>query len=94
MEKRSERNKALYDRVNKEISKKVQKKSNQDFESTNETLKSINPNLFGGEASSIKEEKPTMDPHKKKIFITTLVFIGLAILIVALAVVIFYGTKN
>lgn len=92
MEKRTERNKQLYKEVDKKIADIAKKNSNREFENTNNTLKSINPNLFGKQ-----EEKETIikpkDSHKKKIIITSIIFVALLILIIGLAVVIYYATK-
>ena len=92
MEKRTERNKTLYDKVNKEIEKAAKKHSNEDFKATNEKLKNINPELFG-ETNTKIEKKEKLDPSKKKALKTTLIFIILVIIIILLAVVIYYGNK-
>ena len=92
MEKRTERNKQLYKEVDKKIDDIAKNNSNREFENTNNTLKSINPNLFGKQ-----EEKEIVinpkDSHKKKIIITSIIFVALLILIIGLAVVIYYATK-
>jgi len=92
MEKRTERNKQLYKEVDKKIADIAKKNSNREFENTNNTLKSINPNLFGKQEEKEATIKPK-DSHKKKIIITSIIFVALLILIIGLAVVIYYATK-
>ena len=41
MQKRTDRNKSLYERIDREIEKVANKNSNKEFQSTNETLKNI-----------------------------------------------------
>ena len=92
MEKRTERNKQLYKEVDKKIADIAKKNSNREFENTNNTLKSINPNLFGKQEERETTIKPK-DSHKKKLIITSIIFVALLILIIGLAVVIYYATK-
>ena len=92
MDKRIERNKQLYKEVDKKIADIAKKKSNKDFENTNNTLKSINPNLFGGKEEVVVNQKEK-DSHKTKILITFIIFFILLLLIIGIAVVIYYATK-
>lgn len=92
MEKRTERNKQLYKEVDKKIADIAKKNSNREFENTNNTLKSINPNLFGKQEENEIVIKPK-NSHNKKIIITSIIFVALLILIIGLAVVIYYATK-
>ena len=58
MQKRSDRNKSLYDKVDREIEKVASKNSNKEFKDTDETLKTIDPGFFGGEVkNNDKKEK-------------------------------------
>ena len=92
MDKRIERNKQLYKEVDKKIADIAKKKSNKDFENTNNTLKIINPNLFGvNEETVVTTNKK--DSHKIKILITSIIFFVLLLLIIGIAVVIYYATK-
>ena len=92
MDKRIERNKQLYKEVDKKIADIAKKKSNKDFENTNNTLKIINPNLFGvNEETVVTTNKK--DSHKTKILITSIIFFVLLLLIIGIAVVIYYATK-
>ncbi len=92
MEKRVERNKKLYEEVNKEISKRAKAHSNEAFKETNATLKAINPALFGGEK---KETSTTLKESKlsKKTKITLIIFISLVLLVIGIVVGVYYGTK-
>ena len=90
MEKRIDRNKQLYKEVDKKIADIAKKKSNKDFENTNNTLKSINPNLFGGNENTNVNEHPKKS-HKN--LITVIIFSSLLVLIIGMAVVIYYATK-
>ena len=92
MDKRIERNKQLYKEVDKKIADIAKKKSNKDFENTNNTLKTINPNLFGGSEEVVGETNQN-DSHKSKTLITSLIFFVLLLLIIGIAVVIYYATK-
>lgn len=92
MKKRVERNHKIYEYVNNEIRKKVQANSNMEFKNTNETLKSINPALFGNDVK--KQEKTTKsNSNKKNLLISSIIFSVLVILIIIIAVVIYYATK-
>ena len=92
MEKRSERNKQLYKEVDKKIADIAKKNSNREFENTNNTLKGINPNLFGGQ-QEVTESKKQTSSHDKKLIVTSIVFVILLLLIIGIAVVIYYATK-
>ena len=92
MEKRSERNKQLYKEVDKKIADIAKKNSNKEFENTNNTLKGINPNLFGGQQEVTESKKQSSSPDKKLI-INSIVFVILLLLIIGIAVVIYYATK-
>ena len=92
MDKRIERNKQLYKEVDKKIADIAKKKSNKDFENTNNTLKTINPNLFGGNEEVVVTANKK-DSHKTKILITSIIFFVLLLLIIGIAVVIYYATK-
>ena len=92
MDKRIERNKQLYKEVDKKIADIAKAKSNKDFENTNNTLKNINPNLFGGNEEEVVEVNQK-DSHKAKTLITSLIFFVLLLLIIGIAVVIYYATK-
>ena len=92
MEKRVERNKKLYEEVNKEISKRAKAHSNEAFKETNATLKAINPELFGGEkkdSSIVRKENKLSNKTK----ITLIVFISLVLLVIGIIVGVYYGTK-
>lgn len=92
MQKRTDRNKSLYERIDREIEKVANKNSNKEFQSTNETLKNIDPELFGGD---IKQEskQSKINPQQKKILTTGFIFILLTIIIILLAVVIYNANK-
>ena len=92
MEKRSERNKQLYKEVDKKIADIAKKNSNRDFENTNNTLKSINPDLFGNQEQAVTLKKKT-NSHNKKLIVYSIIFVILLILILGIAVVIYYATK-
>lgn len=92
MEKRSERNKQLYKEVDKKIADIAKKNSNKEFENTNNTLKGINPNLFGGQ-QEVTESKKQTSSHDKKLVVTSIIFVILLLLVVGIAVVIYYATK-
>lgn len=87
MQKRTERNKRLYEEVNAIIAEMEKKKLNKDFEDSNKTLQEINPALFGG------KEKETTKKKSKKNLIVAIVIVVIIILIISLAVGIYYGTK-
>lgn len=89
MEKRVDRNRDLYEKVNKEIENKVKAHSNKDFDETKKTLSSIDPDYFG-EGSLIKKTK---EHNKRKVPTALIVFIIVVILIIILAVVIYCGRK-
>lgn len=92
MQKRTDRNKSLYERIDREIEKVANKNSNKEFQSTNETLKNIDPELFGGDIK--QESKPSkINPQQKKILTTGVIFILLTIIIILLAVVIYNANK-
>ena len=92
MQKRTDRNKSLYERIDREIEKVANKNSNKEFQSTNETLKNIDPELFGGDIK--QESKPSkINPKQKKILTTGFIFILLTIIIILLAVVIYNANK-
>ena len=86
MEKRTERNKKLYEQVNKEIKAKAMHSSNEDFKGTSNTLKSINPQLFGNGSEDDIVETKTTTPKKKKVLIPIIVLAVLIILIVIIAI--------
>ena len=92
MDKRIERNKQLYKEVDKKIADIAKTKSNKDFENTNNTLKSINPTLFGGNEEVVSNTNPK-ETHNTKNLITSIIFIVLLLLIIGIAVVIYYATK-
>ena len=92
MEKRSERNKQLYKEVDKKIADIAKKNSNRDFENTNNTLKSINPDLIGKQEQAVTLKKKT-NSHNKKLIVNSIIFVILLILIIGIAVVIYYATK-
>ena len=92
MQKRSDRNKSLYDKVDREIEKVASKNSNKEFKDTDETLKTIDPGFFGGEVKN-NDKKEKLNPNQKKILMTGLVFILLTIIIILLAVVIYNANK-
>ena len=92
MEKRTERNKQLYKEVDKKIADIAKRNSNKEFENTNNTLKSINPNLFGKNEEVVVQTKK-VDSHKNKLIATFIIFSVLLVLIIGLAVVIYYATK-
>ena len=92
MEKRSERNKQLYKEVDKKIADIAKKNSNRDFENTNNTLKSINRDLFGNQEQAVTLKKKT-NSHNKKLIVNSIIFVILLILIIGIAVVIYYATK-
>ena len=92
MDKRIERNKQLYKEVDKKIADIAKANSNSEFENTNNTLKNINPNLFGGNEEVVGETNQN-DSHKSKTLITSLIFFVLLLLIIGIAVVIYYATK-
>ncbi len=96
MEKRVNRNQELYKQVNEQIKAKVQKNSNDEFKHTQNTLKSINPQLFGKHEDDQKviEESKEGKLDKKKIVTTALIFIGILILIIVIAVVISLWQKG
>ena len=92
MQKRTDRNKSLHERIDREIEKVANKNSNKEFQSTNETLKNIDPELFGGDIK--QESKPSkINPQQKKILTTGFIFILLTIIIILLAVVIYNANK-
>ena len=75
MQKRTDRNKSLYERIDREIEKVANKNSNKEFQSTNETLKNIDPELFGGDIK--QESKPSkINPQQKKILTTGFIFLN------------------
>ena len=92
MEKRIERNKQLYKEVDRKIAEIAKKNSNRDFENTNNTLKGINPNLFGGQQEETLNKRQS-NSHDKKLISSTIVFVTLLLLIIGIAVVIYYATK-
>lgn len=87
MQKRTERNQKLYEEINAVIAEMEKKKLNKDFADSNKTMQEINPALFGGQTNSNTKTK------KKKNIVIPLVFLGITLLIIILAVVIYYGTK-
>lgn len=93
MDKRSERNKQLYKEVDKKIADIAKKNSNKEFENTNNTLKSINPNLFGKKDEETKTVFKPNNSHKKRLIVTTIIFVVLLLLIIGIAVGIYYATK-
>ena len=92
MQKRTDRNKSLYERIDREIEKVANQNSNKEIQSTNEKLKNIDPELFGGDIK--QESKPSkIKPQQKKILTTGFIFILLTIIIILLAVVIYNANK-
>ena len=91
MQTRMERNKSLHEKIDREIQKVANKNSNKEFKDTNETLKTIDPEFFGGEKQK-NENKEKLNTNQKKILRTGLVFIILTIIIL-LAVVIYNANK-
>lgn len=93
MEKRTDKNKELYQKVNQQIAEIAKKKSNEDFKITEHTLKEINPQLFADqdlvEEESQKEEKPKSNLK----LLLSITFIILIILIILIVVVILNGKK-
>ena len=92
MQKRTDRNKSLHERIDREIEKVANQNSNKEFQSTNEKLKNIDPELFGGEVKQ-ENKQNKLNPQQKKILTTGLIFILLTIIITLLAVVIYNGNK-
>ena len=88
MNKRVEKNKKLYEYVNAEIAKKAKQNSNENFKSTNDTLKDINPALFGGDPGFTNQTKKH-NLKNKNLIISSIIFIFVVLLIILLAVVIF-----
>ncbi len=93
MKKRVDRNQKIYEYVNNEIRKKAQANSNVEFKNTNETLKSINPALFGNSTNVNQENNIKLKSNNKNLLISSIVFSIIVILIIAVAVVIYYATK-
>lgn len=92
MQKRTDRNKSLHEKIDREIEKVANQNSNKEFQSTNEKLKNIDPELFGGEVKQ-ENKQNKLNPQQKKILTTGLIFILLTIIIILLAVVIYNGNK-
>ena len=92
MKKRVDRNKKLYEEVEKEIIRRATASSNNTFKETNATLKAINPDLFGGEKQLVQPKKSSKKLSKKTIA-SLIVFIVLVILVILVVVGVYYGTK-
>ncbi len=91
MEKRTERNKQLYEKIEAKIRESAQEKENS--KKSDEILKSIDSNLFADKNNeSIVEGKKEEKPKTNKTLIYALCFTILVIIIIVL-VVIFCG-KN
>ena len=82
MIKRTERNKQLYKEIDKKIADIAKKHSNKAFDDTNNTLKSINPNLFGEQDSSNVVKQKKNNSQYKKVIITAIIFAFLFVLII------------
>ena len=91
MLKRTERNKKLYEDVNKEIARRAKAHSNEAFKATSNTLKSIDPDLFGGSKTNTFNQKSVSS--KKKLKTSIILFVSLVIVVILLIVGIYYGTK-
>ena len=91
MLKRTERNKKLYEEVNKEIARRAKAHSNDAFKATSNTLKNINPDLFGESKTENFNKKEISS--KKKLKTSIILFVSLVIVIILLIVGIYYGTK-
>lgn len=87
MEKRTVRNKKLYDEVNRKIKEKALHSSNDDFKNTSNTLKNINPQLFGNDDDSITT-KPNKNAFKIKKYLPIIVLLIVIILVVVIAILI------
>ena len=92
MKKRVDRNKKLYEEVEKEIIRRANASSNNTFKETNATLKAINPALFGDEIQTI-QTKSSSKKLSKKTIASLIVFIVLVILVILVVVGVYYGTK-
>lgn len=88
MDKRVDRNQELYKQVNEKIRERAQKNSNEEFKNTQNTLKNINPQLFGNQEEKIVEEKKIVNKNQKKIIIGIVLISVLIILVIIIAVVI------
>lgn len=90
MEKRTERNKELYKEINRQISIKAKQSSNEPFKATQKTLKNINPQLFGeNKQEEVVENK--QNETKKKIIVTSLIFLAIISVTIIVAVVMLNG---
>ena len=75
MQKRTERNKKLYEEINAVIAEMEKKKLNKDFADSNKTMQEINPALFGGQTNSNTKTK-----KKKKLTAQKGKFVCLSVL--------------
>ena len=92
MNKRVEKNKRIYEYVNNEIAKKAKAHSNDAFKKASKPLKSINPELFGEDTSSVKQVKKTSS-NKKSLVIASIIFSAFVIVIFMIVMVIYLWLK-
>lgn len=90
MEKRTERNKDVYKRVDDLIKIVDKKTDNTEFIDKTTPYQKIDPERFGNDTNNNKKEKKKLDKKTK----LTIVFIAMVfVLLVAIGVVIYYVTK-
>ena len=92
MEKRTDRNKALYAKVNKKIEEIHSKRSNKEFEDRTQTLKKVDSAFFSDEEDNtvhVEQKKETVTRINPKILIIGIILflvvaIGIIITVVSL----------
>ena len=88
MEKRTERNKTLYTKVNKKIEEIVKNRSNKEFEDTTQALKKVDSAFFSDEDDTNQIEIKTQSKKgNKKIWLIVIVVVLIIVVGIIVAVV-------
>lgn len=90
MEKRTEKNKALYVKVNKKIDEILSKRSNKDFEEATVALKKVDGAFFSDEEEKTNQNEvktKTTNSNKKKYLIIGVILFAIIIIGIIVTVV-------
>lgn len=81
MNKRTDRNKSLYTKVNKKIEEIVKNRSNKEFEDTTQTLKKVDSAFFSDEEETSQVEIKTQNQKNNKKIWTIVIVVALIIVV-------------
>ena len=92
MEKRTERNKSLYSKVEKRITEIANKRSNKDYEKASKTLQTVDSAYFGNDEEETEEKSKNITTQKtnnknKAILITVIIVLVAALIGILIMVV-------